>query len=176
MRLFVALNFSENIKDELCDTIADLRDAAAGGNFTLRDNLHLTLAFIGETTDLKAAREAVASVNAEKFDLILSGFGKFRRDGGDIYWYGVKTDASLQDVHRQVYDALTSRGFQLENRPFKPHLTLGRQVRMPRSFDERAFADTLPKLTQHIDCVSLMKSERIAGRLTYTEVFRQMLK
>ncbi|MDR1042323.1 MAG: RNA 2',3'-cyclic phosphodiesterase, partial [Clostridiales Family XIII bacterium] len=49
MRLFIAINFSEEIKDALCETIADLRDASRRGRYTHRDNLHLTLAFIGES-------------------------------------------------------------------------------------------------------------------------------
>ena len=48
MRLFIAINFNDDIKEELENNIEDLKDEAKRGNFSLIDNLHLTLAFIGE--------------------------------------------------------------------------------------------------------------------------------
>ena len=59
MRLFVAIRFSPAVEEALWTAVGDLRRQGAG-TFTRRENLHLTLAFIGETDRLEDARQAVA--------------------------------------------------------------------------------------------------------------------
>jgi len=52
MRLFVALKLSEPVLDRLSKTTRELKTHAVSGRFSHRENLHLTLAFIGETTNV----------------------------------------------------------------------------------------------------------------------------
>lgn len=63
----------------------------------------------------------------------------------------------------------------MENRRFQPHLTLAREVRVPASFDREAFSSSVSPTEMEVRVVSLMKSERIRGVLTYTEIFRGSL-
>lgn len=58
MRLFYAINFDDTVKKRLSDIQNALRARAVRGNFTLPDNLHLTLAFIGEVAQEKVVRSA----------------------------------------------------------------------------------------------------------------------
>ena len=60
---------------------------------------------------------------------------------------------------------LERTSFPVEKRPFKPHLTLGRQVVLQGRPEE------FPPVKMEVDRISLMKSERLAGTLTYTEVY-----
>jgi len=175
MRLFIAINFNEEVKESLCDSIARLKNVALKGNFTRRENLHLTVVFIGETNKVEAVKQAMDSINALPFELSIGGVGRFKRDGGDIYWAGVKKNNVLTDIYNQLCVELAKKGFTLENRGYKPHLTLGREVVVPKSFDEKEFAKTVPHMIMSIDYVSLMKSERINGKLTYNEVYRKQL-
>lgn len=69
MRLFVAIRLDASCKDVLCTAIAGLKGHASHGNFSRRDNLHLTLAFIGETNLLDAANQALGSIRAEPFTM-----------------------------------------------------------------------------------------------------------
>ncbi len=59
MRLFVAINFSKDVKNALLAAIDELKGQAVSGNFTSPDNLHLTLAFIGESERASAIRGAI---------------------------------------------------------------------------------------------------------------------
>ncbi len=170
MRLFVALNFDENIKNALLADIDSLQKYSLEGNFTKKDNLHLTIAFIGETPKINEAKAALQTVREQSFALEIAGFGCFRRRGGDLYWRGVKSNERLLSVYRQVTAALRAKGFVLDDRPFKPHLTLGRQVITDSDFDMNSFKKTLLPLKAVITRVSLMKSERIQGKLCYSEV------
>ncbi len=161
MRLFVAVNFSPEIKAALMGAIDDLRRQSTGGNFTRADNLHLTLAFIGETLDLRGARAALAAVSAPPFVLTLNGAGRF----GDLYWAGLEKSAALTALAASMQQALRDRGFAIEKRPFKPHITLARQLR-----SEGPVSLKVPRLSMTVGRISLMRSDRVNGRLTYTEV------
>lgn len=171
MRLFVAVNFSEEIKDALQKDMARFAEYAVDGNFSRRQNLHLTVVFIGETEAVDKVKAAMDCIDAKQFSLYINGFGRFRRTGGDIYWRGIKPNKELEKIYGQLTKALIDSGFAIDVRPFKPHLTLGRQVVVKDGFDRYDFEKTLPKLRADVNRISLMKSERINGRLTYTEIY-----
>lgn len=175
MRLFVALLLDESVKDSLCQTILELKKASLCGNFTRRDNLHLTLAFIGETDRAKEVMRAMDAVKAGPAVLDFGGIGCFSRPGGGLYFIGAEKNAALSALYRELYDEITKAGFPLESRAFKPHLTLGREVRFRPGFHIGAFSAALAPVRMTAGKISLMKSERIAGRLTYTEIHAKML-
>lgn len=152
-----------------------LRFFASGGNFTHPENLHLTLAFIGETDRADAACQAMNRVSGKPFELASDALGRFRRDSGDIWWLGFAPSGSLSNLYAGLFKELVRAGFSLEARSYRPHLTLGRQVFFSADFDEKTLKDPLPTMSIRIDGLSLMKSERIGGRLTYTEIYRKAL-
>lgn len=176
MRLFIAINFEEEIKNRLCEAIGQLRDDSLQGNFTRRENLHLTLVFIGETQRVEDIKHAMDAVRAEPFSLKIGGLGRFKRQGGDIYWMGVEKNYTLTAIYEQLYDELSRAGFRLESRAYKPHLTLGREVVLQDGFDRNAFDKAFPQMTVQVEKISLMKSERIGGKLVYTDIYDRWLK
>ncbi len=177
MRLFTAILFDEKSKASLYDTVLRLRTNASGGSFTAKENLHLTVNFIGETKRLEevkhAMQRAVEKAGAESFDLTLQGFDRFARREGDIYWVGVLREEVLWRIQRELVRELKEEGFfDMDDREYKPHLTLGRRVRVNPGFDSRQFETTIQPLKIAVTGLSLMKSERVEGKLTYTEVYR----
>ena len=174
MRLFVAVNFSPELKDRLENTIEDMKAAGAKGNFTRRENLHLTLAFIGETDRADAAARAMDAVKATPFELCISGIGWFWRRGGYLFWAGAEPAPPLLHLYRRVCAALTEHGFAIEQREYTPHITLGRRVTVPQGFDAKASVRA-PGAAMPVESIALMKSERIYGRLTYTKIYEKPL-
>lgn len=179
MRLFIAVNFSNEMKDRLETVIATLKPHAERGNFTGRANLHLTLVFLGEIADDRPIRQVMDSVQAEPFSLNFHEFGRFRRDGGDILWLGASRSDALLSVYRQLTAALAKTGFVPEKREYTPHLTLGREVVL-RGVPDGRIGSLFPEIRKEglkadVGRISLMKSERIAGKLTYTEIYAREL-
>jgi len=161
MRLFVAVRFSPEIRSALLETIASL-SRSGSGNFTRPENLHLTLAFLGETEDPAGAKAALAeAATGGPFPLTVGGFGSF----DDLLWVGIGENLRLKALALNVQDALRRWGFPIERRSWQPHITVARQYRGPRSGIE------VPARTMTVNRVSLMQSERISGQLTYTEIF-----
>lgn len=175
MRLFFAICFPEEVKDRLAETVFDL-SRQASGNFTRRENLHLTLAFLGETPRLRAAQEALSALRSSPFSLSTGELGQFRRAGGDIYWLGFASCPALSAVQEQLAGALKDAGFALEDRPFTPHLTLGRKVRPNPGFDREKFNRSLPELIIPVRKISLMESLCEGGKPAYQEVSTVELK
>lgn len=178
MRLFIALNFDSLAKQKLKETQNGLRRYAVKGNFTLEENLHLTLAFLGEVEPEKLSliETIMDEISAPSFSLVFNGTGSFKRDGGDIWWIGADENAVLSNLQRSLSERLSESGFIIEKRRFIPHLTLGREIILNHSFDPREFVQTVPKIVVPISKIHLMKSERIMGRLTYTPVYKRVLE
>jgi len=160
MRLFVAIHFSPGVKAVLFAAIEELRRQSAG-NFTRPENLHLTLAFIGESDRIAEAKAALSAVTAAPFDLTVGGTGKF----GDIYWAGIEKSPELFSLTDSVRTELLKRKIVIDAKPFKAHITLAREV---QAKDVKL---SIPTASMTVGRISLMRSDRINGKLTYTEVF-----
>ena len=176
MRLFYAILLSEELLDALCTVQDALRTGTARANFIRRENLHLTLAFLGETQNLDGARRAGEGLAARQFPLRLRGAGSFSRCGKELFWAGVEESRALTALREELAARLREEGFRLEERPFLPHLTLARDAAPDAPFDRGAFARLVPPVSMRVEAVSLMRSERPGGVLTYTELFRAALR
>lgn len=178
MRLFTAISLDEDIRDSLYEVINKLQPLTQKGSFTLKDNLHITLNFIGETSDFEVVKKAMdiaASDNRESFDISIGGFGRFKSRDGDICWLGIDGEEHLWRLQGDLANRIRAAGFDLEKRDYKPHLTLARRVVLNKTFNEKEFSEDLPRLRQRVDRISLMKSEQIRGKLTYTEIYKAKL-
>jgi len=173
MRLFIAINFTQQERDALTAGAELLRRNSSSGTFTKEDNFHITLVFLGEQPEhkLKAIRQAINASAGAAFDLSVGGLGKFRRQGGDIYWIGVEKVPELMALADRLQKNLLTAGFDIEDRPYKPHLTLGRQVVLNGSVKN----EDMPSFVTHAHRVSLMLSERTRNGMKYTEIYGKEL-
>jgi len=168
MRLFIAINFPREIKTIIAKVRDNLKNDALRGNFTFDENLHLTLMFLGEcdARQADAVKTVMESAVFPEFTLVLDKVGYFRRNGGDTWWIGLKENRYLTDLQADLSARLIQKGFTLESRKFVPHVTIGREVKMRPGFIQ----PEVPPAGFNVTDVDLMKSERINGKLTYTQV------
>ena len=117
MRLFVAVNFTDQVKHSLLDGICSLRTQASRGNFTREENLHLTLAFLGETKEVVTAKYALTQYRCQPFILTVAGCVRF----GDLWWagggQGSRKTANPPHIHdggRNLPDALRQNQLQTD--------------------------------------------------------------
>ena len=160
MRLFIAINLSDAMKDALTDVQDKMYDQGVRGNFTLRENMHLTLAFIGEYPDKEQVTDALSSVTFSSFTISLSGMGCFR----SLWWAGMDESAPLAAVVRRIRRALAENGIPFDRKRFSPHITLIRKA-----------TGTVPgiqidKISMPVERISLMRSDRGKRGMIYTEV------
>lgn len=87
-RIFIAIQFSHEVKATLLSLQDALRSKGVKGNYCPYGNLHMTLAFIGESYDLPTIRKAVDEVAFTPFTMTLSCLGSFPTKTG-VIWCGV---------------------------------------------------------------------------------------
>lgn len=177
-RLFIAINFDEPTKDAIYKAVERLKPYTLQASYTHKENLHLTLVFIGEVpiSKIESITVCMDRVKSKPFTIRIGGIGRFKRRGGDIYWIGVEKNPSLLSIHSQLYTHLISSGFAIEAREYKPHLTIARRVIVRDDFNEAQFSTSVPNVDVLVQDIYLMKSERIRGKLTYTPIYRKILK
>lgn len=161
MRLFTAVELDDYAVSSVMKTVSELKKAGCTGNFSKKENLHITLNFIGETNDPKKARDCLRSVEFTPFDIRLSGIGSFRREGGDILWMGIDKCPPLGALQRRCTRALSGAGFVLENRPYSPHITLARRAVIP------SYLPDAEPVVFKVKRFVLMESLRLGGQLIY---------
>ena len=176
MRLFLAILFEEPVKDRLCEAMELIRRSTRTSRLTRRENLHLTLVFLGELREAGKVREAMEEIRTSPFPLEIQGLGRFQRDGGDLYWAGIEPSLPLQNLYLELKNALAGKGIAVEDRPYRPHLTLARQAVEKPETPFYTLKNRLEPVKTKAAAVSLMKSERIEGRLVYTELYRKELR
>ena len=132
MRLFIAIRLSDEVKKALLGTMHDLKAKGIKGSYTAGGNLHLTLAFIGETRDKGEIIKAMDRVAFTPFKLSVRELGTF----GDILWAGVKGNQGLKGLARDVRAQLDAAGIQYDRKEFVPHITLVRRMggTLPKGF------------------------------------------
>jgi len=177
MRLFIAVNFDNAVKERLLEIQAQLRSQCVRGNFTRPENLHLTLAFLGETPEnkvpsiLKIIDDTQALPMSEALPLEVSFIHTscFTHSHKELWWVGADETcrglSRLRAIHGELIKRLLDSGFSVDKRPFNPHITLGREVK-----HSRPITLNCDEIKAKVDRLSLMKSERIGGKLTYTEL------
>lgn len=160
MRLFIAVKLSDAMKGSLINTQNSLYDRGVRGNYTAEENLHLTLAFIGEYPEAETVLDALSSVSFRPFELRLEGMGRF----GDLWWAGMRESAALTAVVRRIRRALAENNIPFDKKRFSPHITLIRKAvgDMPGTSPE--------PVSMTVDTISLMRSDRGRNGMIYTEL------
>lgn len=161
MRLFIAIRLSEEMKKALVACMHDLKKQGVDGNYVPAQNLHMTLAFIGEYDDPSKVKEAIRRVPLPEFRLTLSEKGNF----GNILWAGVKGNQKLKTYVKDLRAALSEEGIPFDNEKFVPHITLIRKISAKKPYQVH-----LPKAEMTVKKASLMRSEQKNGKIVYKEL------
>lgn len=175
MRLFAGLELPPAWRRALAAAAAGLERAGVHGRFTRPENFHLTLVFLGETGQPELAAAALDQVRVPPFPLRAAAPGRFAKRGGDIWWLGVEPHPGLLEAQHQLEAALRAAGFAPEARPFRPHITLARQVRAPAGLEPADTAGLFPPLACTIRRLTLFSSQQADGALRYLPVARRCL-
>jgi len=159
MRLFTAVDFTPDIKDKLYGIINQMKSYTEKANFTRKENLHLTLVFIGEKnqTEYNEIVHRLSGIKFERFKIEFENYGRFR----NIHWIGIKHNDQLAELQSKIADTLKIKA----DFDYTPHITLAREVILKG--DTRL---DIPPIEMTVNKFNLMKSERINGALKYTAV------
>lgn len=132
MRLFVAASLPEDLRRSIATIQASLETAPLPVRWVRPEGIHLTFKFLGEVDPSKLGEIEGVLLTAGRgippFRLRAAGAGAFPGRGEPrVIWVGVEGEIeTARRLHEALERALEPIGFPGENRPFHPHLTLGR--------------------------------------------------
>lgn len=185
VRAFVAVELSPEVRAALEKQMAALRRVGAHVSWTVPENLHITLVFLGDIT-----REAVLKVSGildeisgdvEPFEVECGGLGTFGSPRSPrIIWAGIQDgDVPLGALQEKLARRLRGEGFRLEDRPFHAHVTLGR-VRSTRGVRDLTSVLASDKNTRfgrfRVDHLLLMRSRLGPSGATYSVIHESPMK
>lgn len=137
MRVFVALELPQRVKDNLERSSNQFAEFSRGGNFVPKENLHLTLHFLGnvEPNDLIYVQSAMDGVkNLPAPTTAVLQFVLQRT--GSLVWAKVRQSNELTELHTQLGAKLEANGFEVEHRAYRPHVTMIRKSSFAMAFSE----------------------------------------
>jgi len=142
-RLFIALELPDSIRE----TLAGIGPPMRRVRWLLPDQMHLTLAFLGDVdAEAQAALETkLAEIRVASFVIPITGIGTFGHSHPKVIWAGVgHGHPHLFALHKKVLDAALAAGLPTELRAFHPHITIARA-------DGASRASLKPFLKKHAD-------------------------
>ena len=162
MRTFIAIEISEEIRNTLAQIQSHLKYAGADVKWVAKDNIHLTLKFLGEVSEdkiekIKSILNAIGS-ETKPFEITVKEIGAFPKiDYPRVIWVGLDKGADeSKELAKRIDEELSKIGFQKETRPFAAHLTLGR-VRSPKNraaLVEKLLSVNLSPITYHLQPIT----------------------
>lgn len=156
IRVFLAIPLASLFEEEVAAFINPLKRSYPEVRWVQPSGIHVTLRFFGPVSrdEISKIRPCVIPFTkpVRPFEVFLQGFGAFPHlKRPRVLWVGMEGDlAPLKKLHREIEESLSQAGYPIEEREFKPHLTIGRVKEGGRisGLEGIAFKPTEPKLIQ----------------------------
>jgi 2'-5' RNA ligase len=129
MRLFVALDIDDAIRERIERFIEDVSGFAPDARWAKPESLHVTLKFIGEQPEsaVEKIKRALSGISASAVDLQFHGYGFFpTAKSARVFWVGMEAGPELATLASAIDEKMGAVGIPQEDRAFTPHLTLAR--------------------------------------------------
>ncbi len=170
-RIFFALWPDDATRKQIVESFKQSSIDKKQGRIVSVDNLHITLHFIGNVNQLKmdCLHRAAQTVKADRFNIELDHYGYFNKP--KVLWMGLKhTPRVLETLHQTLGTSLAKCEFEVELRPYAPHMTLMRKLPKPEAFEK------FKPIGWQVKEFVLVKSFSIEGGVRYEVRERYALK
>jgi RNA 2',3'-cyclic 3'-phosphodiesterase len=129
MRLFVALDIDDTIRNRIARFLDGVREFAPDARWVRPESLHVTLKFIGERPEEQVERikASLSAIEADRVEMEIRSYGFFPSARAPrVFWIGIESDSRLPVLAVKVQDALAALDIAKEEHAFNAHLTLAR--------------------------------------------------
>jgi len=166
LRSFIAIPLPEQTRQQVGKLQQQLRALQPELKTPRAESLHLTLHFLGDLSSEQLAEigQLVLSIGQKKepFNVLLRGLGYFPNQRRPrILWLGIEPEAELISLQEELTRELLATGWDIDQRRFRPHLTIGR-FRQPPA----ATANLCPFLSQSYGSMKIDRMILYTSKLT----------
>lgn len=184
LRAFIAIKLPVELQNAISRSIGQLKKAS--GNSCVRwvpeENIHLTLNFLGDVppsnVDLIKQMLSAEANKHPRFQISVGRLGAFPNSKRPrIIWLGVEAPPELAVLQREIESGAARLGYPPEDRPFSPHLTLGRVRENISKSELTALCASLESTkigvlgTPQVESIHLFKSDLLPSGAVYTQLF-----
>ena len=189
LRSFIAVEIPAEIQNAIADALASLKKTLPKPliRWVAPQNVHLTLKFLGDVSPANLERLAetlkAEAASHEMFSISVGGLGAFpnpRR--ARVIWIGLDAPPALAALQRGVDAAAAQLGYPKEERPFSPHLTIGRVAQTASASDLQRIRSALESTkvgilgTVRVQAIHIFKSDLQPGGSVYTLLYTLSMK
>ena len=189
LRSFIAVEIPDEIQKAIAYAIASLKNTLPKPliRWVAPQNVHLTLKFLGDVTPANLERLAetlkVETASHEKFSISIGGLGAFPTERqARVIWIGLDAPPALAALQRGVDASAAQMGYPKEERPFSPHLTIGRVAQIVSASDLQHIRSALESTkvgilgTVPVQAIHFFKSDIQPGGSVYTHLYALPMK
>lgn len=186
IRSFIAIELSQEIRTALNDVTTNLTAHTRFVRWVPAENIHLTLIFLGEIprTTLALLNKSLQSavLPLKPFLLTVGKIGAFpslRRPR--VVWVGIQAPVELEILQKEVEMATIKLGLPVEERPYSPHLTIGRVNKHASQFEINILSNDLASArigklgTMAVRSIAIFQSELLPSGPIYTRLYEAKL-
>ena len=163
MRLFIGISPSEDIRKGLVKAQGFLQRHGISGAYSTPENLHMTLAFIGEYPEIDPVLDAMEAVPFTPFAITYTHIGTFRES---IVWGGIENSDPLTTLVKRLRYELAKADIPFDGAAFSPHFTLARHA----DFSKGIPPVEIDPVSMTVDRITLYRSDRGKAGMIYTEI------
>ncbi|ABV34595.1 MULTISPECIES: RNA 2',3'-cyclic phosphodiesterase [Pseudothermotoga] len=175
MRTFIAVDVNENVRGVSQQIVEKLMKRGFKANWVSKENIHLTLFFLGEVQSHKVdeiARHLCHRIMGfPSFSYIVEKLGYFSKQSKPrVIWLGIKSNQALQKLYEEMKSELVKHNFSFEER-FSPHITVGRIKDFPGAWQPLIEDITFEPITVAVDRFSIYFSRLTPAGPIYKKVY-----
>ena len=189
LRSFIAVEIPAKIQNAIAYNIASLKNTLPKPlvRWVAPKNVHLTLKFLGDVSPANLERLAetlkVETASHAIFSISIVGLGAFpAQRRARVIWIGLDAPPVLAALQRGVDAAAAQLGYPREERPFSPHLTVGRVAQTASASELQHIYSVLESTkvgilgTVHVKAIHIFKSDLLPGGSVYTPLYAISMK
>ena len=187
IRAFIAIELPEDVRRKLDEVSRQIQsrageEARRAVRWVPASNMHLTLKFLGDvsTGNVEALARMIRTETAQhsRFEMILGGLGAFPNPKRPrVIWAGSEAPGELSALQKAIEAETRKLGYPAEERPFSPHLTLGRIAQNARPEEVVQVARALSEVKVgelgrvSVERVHLFRSDLRPSGAVYTSLY-----
>jgi RNA 2',3'-cyclic 3'-phosphodiesterase len=189
LRSFIAIETPLEIQNAIAQAAAPLKKQLPKPlvRWVAPQNAHLTLKFLGDVSPANLERLAealkVQAASQEMFSISIGGLGAFpNQRRARVIWLGLEAPPALLALHHGVEAAAAQLGYPTEERPFSPHLTIGRVAQTASASDLQLIRNALESTkvgilgTIRVQAIHIFKSLLQPAGPVYTVLYSLSMK
>jgi len=189
LRSFIAIEIPAEIQNAIAHSITSITNILPKPliRWGAPHNVHLTLKFLGDVSPANLERLAetlkLETASHEMFSISIGGLGAFpTQRRARVIWIGLDAPPALAALQRGVDAAAVQLGYPKEDRPFSPHLTIGRVTQTASASELQQIRSALESTkvgifgTVRVQAIHIFKSDLQPGGSVYTRLYTLPMK